>query len=218
MEFDPEEKGLSKSILNEFQRLSTGNVSDSLKRLGIKGTMVGLQPLFEGAKIVAPAFTLRQIPATDASVNRLHAQVVDEIAEVGTVIVVDSGGRMDVANFGEINALRAKVRGLKGFVIDGVTRDKAEIKKMKFPVFAKGVHPSGTRDRVETVSMGLEIECGGVRVRNGDLIIGDDTGVVVVPKERAREVLTLAKEISESEKKVLESIMKGKSLKEAYKN
>lgn len=218
MESDPEEKNLSKAVLNEFQTLSTGNVSDSLKRLGIKGTMVGLQPLFEGAKIVAPAFTLRQIPATDASVNRLHAHVVDEIAEVGTVIVVDSGGRMDVANFGEINALRAKVRGLKGFVIDGVTRDKAEIKKMKFPVFAKGVHPSGTRDRVETVSIGLEIECGGVRVRSGDLIIGDDTGVVVVPKERAKEVLTLAKQISESEKKLLESIMKGKSLKEANKS
>ena len=216
MEFDPEGGGLSKAVLDEFQRLSTGNVSDSLKRLGIKGTMVGLHPLFKGAKIVAPAFTLRQIPATDASVARRHARVVDEIAEVGAVIVVDSGGRMDAANFGEINALRAKMRGLKGFVIDGVTRDLAEVRKMKFPVFARGVHPSGTKDKVETVSIGLEIECGGVRVRSGDLIIGDDTGVVVVPKERVGEVLTIAKEISESEKKILESVRKGKSLKEAY--
>jgi regulator of RNase E activity RraA len=218
MESDPKEEGLNKAVLNDFQRLSTGNISDSLKRLGINGTMVGIHPLFEGATIVAPAFTLRQIPATDASVTRRHSRVVDEIAEIGTVIVVDSGGRMDAANFGEINALRAKMRGLKGFVIDGVTRDLAEIRKMKFPVFAKGVHPSGTKDKVETVSIGLEIECGGIRVRSGDLIIGDDTGVVVVPKERVQEVLPIAQEISESENKILESVKKGKSLKEAYES
>ncbi|MFQ6075511.1 MAG: RraA family protein [Candidatus Bathyarchaeia archaeon] len=212
---NPGEEEVDKEVVGEFRRVPTGNISDALKRFGIRGTMVGLCPVFEGAKIAGPAFTLRQISAIEPSVTRRHTQVVDELAGAGDVIVIDAGGRMDVATFGEILATRAKIRGVEGVVIDGVTRDIAEIREMRFPVFTRGAHPAGTRNKVETVSLDLEIECGGVRVRPGDLIVGDDTGVVVVPKERAEEVLRIAKEIAESERRVLEALRRGKSLKEA---
>ncbi len=213
---NPEAREITKDIIAEYRKLSTGNISDALKKLGINGTMVGIRPVFEGAKIAGPAFTLRQIAAIEPSVPRRHTEVVDEMAAPGSVIVVESGGRMDVASFGEILATRAKMRGLEGIVIDGVTRDIAEIREMRFPMFTRGAHPAGTMGRVETVSLGHEVECGGVRVRPGDLIVGDDTGVVVVPKERAEEVLKIAKDIAESERKVLEALRRGRSLKEAY--
>lgn len=216
MEKNPEKGVLSKGVVDEYRGVPTGNISDALKRLGIRGTVVGLHPVFEGAKIAGPAFTLRQISAIEPSVPRHHTEVVDELAEAGDVIVIDAGGRMDVATFGEILATRAKMGGVEGVVIDGVSRDVAEIGEIRFPVFARGAHPAGTMGEVETVSLGLEIECGGVRVRRGDLVVGDDTGVVVVPRERAVEVLGIAKEIAESEGRVLEALKKGKSLKEAY--
>jgi 4-hydroxy-4-methyl-2-oxoglutarate aldolase len=137
-------------------------------------------------RIAGPAFTVACPPGDNLM---LHAAIYR--AQPGDVIVVESGD-LDYALAGGNVCAIARRRGIAGFVLDGVIRDLGEVREMGFPVFARGVIPlPGAKNEVTPLE--APVRCGGVRVAAGDLVVADEDGVVVVPRERQEEVLRQAR-------------------------
>lgn len=204
----------SKKIVHRFLELSTPNISDALDRLRIKGGCEGILPILEGVKIAGPAFTVRYIPAgiTPSTVG----DYID-FAKSGDVIVIDNGGRTYCTVWGDLLTITAARMGIAGTVIDGVCRDIHKIRELRYPIFSRGRFMMTGKDRVQLESVNTPITVSGVQVRPGDLIVGDDSGVVVVPKEKIEEVLNIASEISEAEEAIEKEVKKGSTLAEARK-
>eukprot|EP00481_Brizalina_sp_1-RS-2013_P002714 TRINITY_DN716_c0_g1_i1.p1 TRINITY_DN716_c0_g1~~TRINITY_DN716_c0_g1_i1.p1 ORF type:complete len:144 (+),score=38.86 TRINITY_DN716_c0_g1_i1:40-432(+) len=119
----------------------------------------------------------------------LHSAIYE--APEGSIIVVDGVDSEYAVAGGNVCAV-AMSRGIKGFIIDGVIRDLCEISDMKFPVFAKGVHPVPGKKDVYS-ELGAPITCGGAKVSTGDIIVADVEGIVVIPKSRKDEVFLIGR-------------------------
>jgi len=197
-----ERKALDTQIFELFMQVSTPNISDAMHR---KGVMQGIKPLFEDIKLVGKAVTVQTFEGDWAK----PVEATD-VAKAGEVIVVYAGSK-DVAIWGELASWSCKQKGIAGIVIDGAVRDVAEIRRLRFPVFAKYVVPNAGEPK-GFGELNAEIKCGGQEVEPGDWIIGDDNGVVVVPRAHAYEIARRAKEIWKNEERVREEIKQGKTL------
>ena len=195
-------KTLDEEIFALFMQVSTPNISDAMHR---KGVMRGIKPLFENIKLVGKAVTVQTFEGDWAK----PVEATD-VAKAGEVIVVYAGSK-EVAPWGELASWSCKQKGIAGFVIDGAVRDVDEIRRIRFPVFAKCIVPNAGEPK-GFGEINTEITCGGEEVKPGDWIIGDDNGVVVVPKERAYEIARRAKEVWKNEERVREEIKRGKTL------
>ena len=131
-------------------------------------------------RIAGPAFTVKCEPGDHLM---LHAAIYQ--AAPGDVIVVQADANFAVAG-GNVCAIAQK-RGIAGFIVDGVVRDLAEIREMKFPVFARGVCPKPGAKKCHT-PLNQPIQCGGVTVNSGDIVVADEEGIAIIPKNRAEEV------------------------------
>jgi 4-hydroxy-4-methyl-2-oxoglutarate aldolase len=140
-------------------------------------------PIWPRAWLVGPAFTVRTPPGEHPAVRR----AADE-APPGSVIVVDAGGELDHALWGDNLSKLVLERGVSGLVVDGAVRDVDGIEALGFPVFAAGVTPTPPR-RDEDGEIGVPVTCGGLTVRPGDLVYGDRDGVVVVPADLHEEII-----------------------------
>lgn len=203
-------------LVQAYLRLSTSNVSDALDRLGLAGAPRGILALWPGcAKIAGRAMTLKLVPEGSESpvLGTLRAIAA---ADPGGVLVIDHGGRTTVNSWGGIASFTAVRRGLTGVVIDGVTRDVDEMKAMGFPAYARGIIQQSIRNRCAYAGHGIEIELAGVAVRAGDLIVGDDNGIVVVPQERLADVLELAQGYAATEERIKDWIAQGVDPVEAH--
>ena len=137
------------------------------------------------------------------------------LANPGDVLVVNAGGYKECAMWGEIMSLAAQKKGIEGLVVDGAVRDLVGIAGMKFPVFARALSPSGTTK--ETLSsINKPIMCGGTLVNPGDIVVGDDDGVVVIPQQEMRTAVARSKERAKKEEEVRKLIQQGKSTLEIY--
>lgn len=200
------------NIIKRYKVLSTPAISDALDKLGIKGGCEEIKPLFCGVKAVGPAVTLKYLPV---SVKKESVgDYIDEIKE-GMVLVLDNNGRTDCTVWGGILTIAAKARNIAGTVINGVCRDIETVSDLKYPLWSKGHFMVTGKDRVGLAGFNVPVSLGKTRVNPGDLIAADDTGVVVIPKEKMIEVLKAAEEIEDKENKIVESIKSGLSLKEA---
>jgi len=147
-------------------------------------------------RVAGPAFTVRCPPGDNLM---LHAAIYRAVP--GSVIVASMGDVDYAAAGGNVCAI-AQRRGIAAFVLDGVIRDLAEIRELGFPVFARGVIPvPGGKSAVAPLNQ--QVQCGGVAVNAGDIVVADEEGVVVVPRARQHEVLSqaqakLAKEAGET--------------------
>jgi 4-hydroxy-4-methyl-2-oxoglutarate aldolase len=133
----------------------------------------------------------------------------------GDVMVLDNNGRTDCTVWGDILTLVAKRKGIGGTVIDGVCRDVPFILKEQYPIFTRGRFMMTGKDRVMVEAMNVTVSIGKTQVKPGDIMVGDDSGVVVVPWERAEEVLKLATEIETAENRIEEAVRSGLTLREA---
>jgi len=124
--------------------------------------------------------------------------------------VIDAGGG-NTAVWGELASWSCVMKKISGVVIDGAVRDIDDIVKMDFPVFAKNI-ASNAGEPKGYGEIGIEIVCGGQNVRNGDWVVGDDSGVVVVPKESAVEIGNRALDVMEKENRIREEIKRGSVL------
>ncbi len=135
-------------------------------------------------------------------------------ASPGDVIVVDNGGRLDVSGWGDILSTAAKLRGLSGVVIDGACRDVDGSAAVGFPVYARGAVPMTARGRIVEESYNQPVQCGGVAVHPGVVVIADGSGVVFIPADRLEEVLAAAEELAAREQAMDEAIRAGVPLLE----
>ena len=192
-----------RSIVSEFDKLFSGAISDAMNLLG---AMVSeIKPIFNEIKIVGTAITV----VTHVGDTLTLVKAID-LAQPGDVIVIDGRGHKDSAIWGGLMARSAMKQGVVGVVVDGAVRDVAEIRQLQFPVFARGIVPNnGTEGYLGKIN--VPIQCGGVTVRPGDIIFGDDDGVVVTPQEMAEEVSKTAQSIIREEEETLSKIESGMS-------
>ena len=131
------------------------------------------------------------------------------------MLVCDLHGYDQGGHIGDIMALACKVRGLAGVVLDGSCRDTEDIREMGFPVFSRGVNPSGTV-KASLGQINVPITCGGIEVHPGDIILGDCDGVVVVPREYEDNVFEKALAKFEKEQHIVAELLSGKTTLEIY--
>ncbi len=204
-------------LIAGFRKSTVASVADAVDQVvGSRGFLSHeVRPRVVGP-IVGRAVTALMRPATpDKATPALSAKysvgMIDNArpGEVG-VIVIENG--LDVAGLGGLMATAAKAREMAGIIIDGGVRDLAEVRALGLPVYARSVIPSSSVGRYATVASQIPVECAGVTVRPGDIIVAGEDGVVRVPQERAAEVLQRAREIDERESKMVPLIQKYKSL------
>lgn len=203
-----------KDLIQRFKQLDTTSVSDALDRSGIPGGLLGIKPVIPNKPICGTAFTVHYVPC-----GQIKGTVGDFLDDVkpGEVVVIDNGGREYCTVWGDIMAVVAAKVGIEGTVIDGVCRDIPAIKATGYPIYSKGWYMETGKDRVEVDAVNVPVAVSGVKVCPGDIILGDDTGVVVIPGDRAEEVLEIAEQIEETEQKIILEIMNGSTLREARK-
>lgn len=197
-----------------LESLSTTSISDALDRTNIRGSVIGIRPLFGMPRVCGLVMTIK-ITAAGMSKSKHHLGI-EAIAQAspGDLIVIDNHG--DVRNncWGEILSCAAKTKGLSGVIIDGAARDVDECQKMDFPVFARGVVPITARGRIMQEDFNCLVRLGDVQVRPGDVAVGDVNGVVIVPVEKLDEVLPAAEEIMAREESMKEDILAGMDILE----
>lgn len=205
-------EGSGGDVLARLGRLATSGISDAMDRLGIAGQARGVVPLDPSFSVVGRAFTGLYQPV-DVGGGTV-GDYIDDV-EPGQVVVLDNAGRTDVTVWGDILTLVASGRGVAGTVIDGVCRDSARSRELGYPVFSRGRFMRTGKDRVQMVGVNVPVTIGQVRVRAGDVVVGDGDGVVVVPREREEEVLAAALDIEARESEIRSQVRAGVPLVEA---
>jgi len=189
-------------IVRILRKVSTPNISDAMHRTG---EVEGLIMVTPNVKLIGPALTVRTYPGDWAK----PVEAIDK-AEKGQVLVIDVGG-VGPAVWGELATHSAIQKGLAGVVINGAIRDVPEIVKLKFPAYAKIITPTAGEPK-GFGEIGVPVQVGKVRVFTGDWIVGDEDGLVVIPKERAVEVVNRAMDVLERENRIREEIKEGGTL------
>ena len=187
-------------------KVSTSNISDAMHRTG---ELRGLKPVWTGApgelKFAGPAVTVRTYNGDWSA----PVQAIDQ-AKPGDVLVIDAC-EGEVAVWGELATNSCVSQGVVGVVIDGAVRDIDDIKKMKFPLFAKHFTPTAGEPK-GFGEINVAIEVCHRKVEPGDWIIGDESGVVVVPRDSAMEMANRAIDVLEKENRIREEIQRGSTL------
>lgn len=217
---------LAATTLDLFRTVSTATLTTQLFKRGFRNVFIqGSSRLTSGAlgNLVGPAYTVRNIPAREdldvlsAFRDPEHAQRKSiESIPAGHVMVVDCRGDKRVASGGEILTTRLMKRGAAGLVSDGPVRDSGPISQLSFHVFCAGRSAPLNLIQHHAVDVNCPIGCGGVAVYPGDVIVGDDDGVVVVPRHLADEIATDAAEQEQLEAFILERIRQGATLPGTY--
>jgi len=195
-------RGSEAQIREILHQISSANLSDALHRAGV---MEGIRPLFEGIRLVGRTVTVRTYPGDWAK----PVEAID-VAEEGDVIVVDAGG-LGPAIWGELATHSAIQKRLAGVVIDGAIRDTHDIRQMKFPAFATLVMPNAGEPK-GFGEIGVPVTVGNRRVETGDWVLGDDDGIVVLPKSMAAEYANRGMDVLERENRIREEIKGGSTL------
>ena len=188
-------------VSEALEMVSTANISDGGHRLK---SIFGLRCLSFGGKMLGRAITVRTYPGDWAK----PVEAIDK-AEKGSVIVIDSGGS-GPAVWGELATQSAIQKGIAGVVVNGAIRDSSEIRKLKFPAFAKLVMPQAGEPK-GFGEIGVPITISGITINSGDWIVGDDDGLIVIPQQKAKELANLAMDCYERENRLREEIVGNKT-------
>lgn len=190
-------------IAEAFRKVSTPNLADAMQK---RGVMHGIVPrIHHGTKLVGRAVTVKTVDGDWAK----PVEAIDR-SQRGDVIVIDAGGGT-TAVWGELASHSCVAKGVSGVVIDGAVRDLDTILEINFPCFSRHVAPHAGEPKGHG-EIGGEVECGGQTVRSGDWIVGDESGVVVVPREVAVEMANRAVDVLERENRIREEIKRGGTL------
>jgi 3-hexulose-6-phosphate synthase/6-phospho-3-hexuloisomerase len=186
-------------------------VADCQERAGVMRSY--LRPLTDSTRFVGPALTVRLEPG-----NQVDALDALSVAQAGDVIVVDAAGETETSIWGGLMSGLCQMKGVVGAVIDGAMRDTDETRALGFFVFAKAIVPRSTHSpfsgRMEPIEINVPIQCAGVLVNPGDLVLADEVGVVVIPLENAAEILEKARAQAEKEEQTRARIREGKTVEQ----
>ena len=206
-----------------LSQASTATITTQLLARGLRNTFLhGIKPLND-RRLIGPAFTLRYIPAReDIDVLEVfkdydHPQrKAIESVPPGHVLVMDCRNQGRAASAGNILATRLMVRGGAGLVTDGTLRDTPEIAQLELPAYSAGASPLTNLAQHHAVDMQIPIGCAEVAVYPGDIMVGDEEGVVCIPAHLAGEIAEPAAAQEELERFILQEIANGKPLKGTY--
>jgi len=207
---------VSDELLDVFAALATPTLANALDDVGFEGVLEGLTQMVPGTRCAGRATTAREVTGRRGDFTSEDFKVghVIETARPGDILVVDNAGHC-VSTFGGLATLAAKLKGLGGFVVDGGVRDREEMVEHAFPVFARHMTPLTGRTRLAVTALNEPVSCGGVRVRPGDVIVADGSGVVCVPVEHAAKVAELAQGYARDDELAAAELGKGLTLREA---
>jgi regulator of RNase E activity RraA len=205
-------------LLDQYLALDTATVSDALDNCGLPPGQGGLRPMWGRPRIAGFAVTVELEPLTGEHAGS-HI-LTDAIARAGAenVMVVANGGRIDVSSWGGIVSAGAAMRSIRGVVADGACRDVDQARDLGFPVFARAQVPVTARGRLQQRSAGAPVGLGQVTVEPGDVVMADEGGVVVIPRQRAAEVLAAARGVREREEQIEAEVRAGVPLPQAMRD
>jgi regulator of RNase E activity RraA len=216
----PETASPADPLIAGFSKSTVASVSDAVDQVIGKGGYLAhdVRPYVPGrfvgraaTALVKPAPAEKATPALAVK----HSVEMIDAANAGDVGVIVMEGSLDVAAIGGLMGTAAKARGMAGMVLDGAVRDIGELRALELPVYARAASPATAVSRYASVSKQVPIECAGVTVSPGDIVVAGEDGVVIVPKDRAAEVLKRAQEIDERETKMVPFIKQYRSLQKA---
>ena len=189
-------------------------VADTQERAGVMRSY--LRPISRETRFVGPALTVRLEPG-----NQVDCLDALAVAQPGDVVVVDAAGETETSIWGGLMSGLCIMKGVVGAVVDGGIRDIDETRDLGFMIFSKSIVPRSTHSpysgRMDPIEVNVPIQCAGVLVNPGDLILGDEIGVVVIPLEKSAEVLQKAQIQAEKEEETRARIREGKTVEELLK-
>jgi len=193
--------GATAEAITYLKTVSPAWISDAQASTGVMHAEI--RPVWRGARMAGPAFTARCYPG---SIITVHKALLE--APRGAVIVVDGGGDATGAMFGELMATEAKAQGLAGLVADAAVRDAEGLGELQFPVFARAITPRvGTNRRVGATQ--VDVSCGGVVVRPGDIVVATGDGIAVIPRANLTDVVAAVRGVSKKEADIRTRMAKG---------
>lgn len=205
------------------ERLSTAMLSDSLDECGLRSQVLErrLAPVVAGARAFGRAATARFVPTAPDEPDESHDPYRAAIDFIGGLeqgeLVVIATGESDASTFwGELFSAAAIGAGVVGVVTDGNLRDTERIAALRFPAFSRSRRPIDYRRRMTMVESRETVTIGGVRIADGDLVMADDDGVAIIPREREFEVLAVARQRASKESTVLAELLAGESLRAVW--
>lgn len=215
---------MATALFERLSRVTTATITSVLLKKGVRSSwMRGPVPLTSGGpRLVGPAFTLRFVPAredlaTPESWGKpISTRAAVEAMPEGCIVVADAMGVTGAGIFGDILSARMKMRGVTALVTDGVVRDKAGILKSKLPVWSAGVAAPASIHGLTFVGWQEPIGCGGVAVFPDDVVVCDDDGVVLIPKDLVEHVAVEGEENERFESWVFEEVERGVKLPGLY--
>ncbi len=193
--------------------MDTPTVSDALDKLGISGAIIGLSPMTVRRRIAGAAQTVLLGPPKEGAPKRHLGAAAIMASSEGDVIVVQHG-RDEASGWGGLLSRGALAKGVSGVIIDGGFRDIDEAAELGLPIYGRAGVPITARGRVAEHDWNVPITVRGVAVSPGDLVLADGSGVVIVPKDRAEEVIATAEDIARLESLMAKDIDAGKPIGE----
>jgi RraA family protein len=197
----PRARAVSSEVVEKFRPIPVANISDCMWRMTAGGAR--LRPMHDGTVLAGPALTVRTRPGDNLLVHKAL-----ELAQPGDVVVVDAGGDLTNAIIGEIMTTYAQTRGLAGIVINGAIRDCGAIRRGSLPVYAAGVtHRGPYKDGPGEINTVIALD--GMTITPGDLILGDEDGLLCVPYEQVDAIYAAATAKQEVEARMMAEIAAG---------
>lgn len=205
---------LENATLATLASLDTNTVSDALDFMGLPGATYGLRPLWNCPKIVGRASTIQLGPKTGtAPTVHLISPVIASITTSDRILVI-TGGTEGISCWGDILANAAKIKGIRGSVIDGMSRDIEGSESIDYPVYGRGLTMISARNRLVQIASGTPIVVAGVTVHEDDYVIADRCGTVFVPAAKINEVLALAQRIASRQDGMVQAVRAGQSVED----
>lgn len=205
------------NIIEEFLQYDSAEISDALDSLNIEGALIDIKPVNDQSKICGYAFTVKYQKYLEKPKEFKNAANYIDQALPNSIIVIDNAGSNDITTWGNILTQVAIINKINGTVINGAARDIDYIKSVKYPLFTKNIFMRSGKNRVYLESVSCEITINNVKVKPNDIVFGDSNGVIIIPHEVAREVLQRAKNIKQTEEKIIQAIKDGAKLEDARK-
>ncbi|MFG6668413.1 RraA family protein [Halomonas sp. HNIBRBA4712] len=190
----------SKAHIDAFKTIVTPHISDNLDRLS---AIRELKLYHDGTKMVGTAFTVKCRPGDNLFIYKALSMI-----QPGHIIVIDGGGHLDNALIGELILLYAKHRGCAGFVVDGAIRDVKAFAEESMPCYARGNCHRGPY-KTGPGAINVPVSVGGQVVNPGDIIVGDEDGIVSFPQSQADELISAARASAKKEEKIMAEINTG---------
>lgn len=189
-------------LVQGFEKIWTATISDAMGKHGLM--LPEIRPFFTGINVLGVAFTVLNYPNDNITTHKALLMV-----QPGDVLVIDEGRGNYMGSFGHNMSLQARNRGVAGVVTNGHARDARLLREERFPIFCLGSCPRQSQKNTPG-SINIPVHVGGIVVCPGDIVVGDDDGVAVVPLRMAEEVLKIAKERQNMEYQQARDIREGK--------